>query len=596
MQDDDRSDAATVGTSVAGTELWEDDDEESVAGFEAVKRWTLRVNFAKPDPVVEDPGQVSSATRGTAGAGAGTNGAGAAADEMEGREEGEGEGDVQMVSTMAEMGDSSSINTEFLHPHMHHMHAGDEEPNALAVVVERPTRSPSPPAVIDPGVLTSLVPTPLLGTRGDGDEDGLEFGPYRASTLSDAVYERIQTSAGVVVVGGGQGGGKDGGGGGGGGRLNAVSAGQEWDWEDRQEQQQQQQQRQEDQEMGSVGARGQRLLDMGDDDEGDVRGVDDDDIRHVYGAVKVPGEPGIGIASAAEPSEGGRRDEDGSVKVFSDEADVWKHETDNDDEVSITSDWIVLEEEQETSKTLSLKSLPKKSLVSILIYSGNPNLLKTCRRLSRLPLPELGHDLAQLVVAFIQPSRPAAPSKASTSDAPTLVSLSSSSSHNGDLPAVPEPPPFEPSQHHHHHHGSSGIPPSVLVDPAVLLPRCARAACLNRSPLTLPCLARLLGPTFIPTHDTLGAVMEIAARGRRWNTVRGSLALARHQQQQEYLMRHEDLGTLSASRIEHCAKNYGLRLDVVEYLKERFGFGGSGGVDDDGGIDSLNTRFVRASI
>ncbi|KAI8851628.1 hypothetical protein BC829DRAFT_111167 [Chytridium lagenaria] len=87
--------------------------------------------------------------------------------------------------------------------------------------------------------------------------------------------------------------------------------------------------------------------------------------------------------------------------------------------------------------------------------------------------------------------------------------------------------------------------PYLPTDPAILLPRCARSACLNRSPLTLPYLARLLGPSFTPTADTLGAVLEIAARGRRWNTVRGALSLARIIQQRYFHPLHIHNDTLT---------------------------------------------------
>ncbi|KAJ3213754.1 hypothetical protein HDU67_002505 [Dinochytrium kinnereticum] len=476
--DDDRSDAATIGTSVAGTDGWQDDveeedeEDEEVVGFEAVKRWTLRVNSAKPDPVIEDA--------------------------------------------------SSSHSNRLPQP-------------PLVAMIERPTRSPSPPAAIDPEVLASLVST--LRHPGDAEMVMDFVGAYRGPNVVDAVYERIkavQETRERSFFDDGRVGGR---------------AGSEWEWEEMER-----------------GGRGEDV------------------------------EVGEGIGG----SEG---------KGFSEVGEGWKVERDE----SVNSDWIVLEEEEEDERAIpSLRSLPKRALISILIYSGNPNLLKTCRRLSRLPLPELGHHLAQLVIAFTYNPHPPPPStKTSTSNAPTLV----------------PPPPSSSSTV-----SSAGLdgPTPTMMDPAVLLPRCARAGCLNRSALTLPCLVRMLGTSFIPTVDTIGAVVEIAARGRRWNTVRGALTVARglegsrrvgllverggrgigigdldgQHRRRHFLPEGEEgdgglcvslVANLVANHgawldreffrdlveeegmefseevIEHCAKMYNLSEEVLEYLRGRFG-------------------------
>ncbi|KAJ3356806.1 hypothetical protein HDU83_009618 [Entophlyctis luteolus] len=156
---------------------------------------------------------------------------------------------------------------------------------------------------------------------------------------------------------------------------------------------------------------------------------------------------------------------------------------------STESDWIILEDF--SAKGPSIQNLPKRALTRILIYSANSNLLKTCRCLARLPLPTLGHELAQVILAL-------SPSPSSTSSTTSADQLSFSVALNE------------------------------------VLARAARCSYANRSHLTIPSLARLVATEFAPTSiddvvtvETLGAVIDIASKERRWNTVRGALTLAK---------------------------------------------------------------------
>ncbi|KAJ3191244.1 hypothetical protein HK101_007936 [Irineochytrium annulatum] len=420
--DDDRSDAATIGTSVAGNDPWDDfmdgEEEEELggpSGFEAVKRWTLRVNSA-----------------GGGGATVGSAGASATA-----------------------VASSSSSAGRVLLP------LPEDEIN-----VERPTRSPSPPAAIDPDVLASLV-----STLEDGEaEMVMEFvSAFDGAIGADAVYERIRDVQGMREGGGG--GGVTGGGG--------VAVGHnEWQWED----------------VESRGT-GRASEDVGSG----ISGIISESVEvgvgpGPAGIISLESSVGANEDAATALAGSGRRlaapkpTRGNHLRVMSDENDTWRQDTEVGEDSAEGSEWIVLDEGEEphaasaTSPSTAggfpgpirqptLRSLPKRALVSILLHSGNVNLLKTCRRLSRVPIPEVGSHLARMVVSL--------------------------------------------------------CPASILNDEAVLLPRCARAACLNRSAMTLPSLAVLLGSSFTPTADTLGAVVEIAARGRRWNTVKGALSLAK---------------------------------------------------------------------
>ncbi|KAJ3100915.1 hypothetical protein HDU97_001855 [Phlyctochytrium planicorne] len=401
------------------------------------------------------------------------------------------------------------------------------------VIVERPTRSPSPPGILDPEVFSTLV-----ATLDHADQDMItEFVEgYTGSNLADAVYERIRVVQESRL------------------RSNSVP-GQGWEWE----------------EMSS--------------------GVEFD-----RGSLQAE------LDSLVENPRVPFDDQESDGRVFSEEADQWRNETAEGDveSVSIASDWIILDEDQGPKPSL-LKTLPKSILISILIYSGNPNLLKICKRLSKAPIPDQGEDLAKLVVAFIQPQ---------------------AASKSGS--------------------------PDDSMDPAFLLPRCAHASFLNRNTMSLPCLARLLGPKFIPTHDTLGAVLEIAARGKRWNTVLGALKLARHgverskgrvslqvsdldsQHRRRHFFPNSDdsvvdnrsdmlfismvsnvvanhggqLGceffkdlteegvAFSTEVIEHCQEKFELQEAVVTYLKELFG----STVSTEDSIDFISSRLSKLGL
>ncbi|KAJ3103074.1 hypothetical protein HDU96_009410 [Phlyctochytrium bullatum] len=563
--DDDRSDAATVGTSVAGNDPWEDDveDEGEVAGFEAVKRWTLRVNSAKPDPVVEDPGVNPSPVPATSSA------AVIAAMVAKGAASGSSQltqpsPTFQVRHLRAPVASTSAVAGAVLDEG-----AGVLSTSTMAdIVIERPTRSPSPPAAIDPEVLARLV-------KAEQPEYlGMTLDQLSGTGASDTVLEHLRGPQEVQPD---------------------VSASHEAsfptsddqmlvkDIEDGEEPQDPLDDEDEDEDdghdpTGAASARGaagssaaaapapgSTSSDWGWEEENDINGLPT--TRNEPGPSNTRGRSRreslrVGFEDSSSYSEGGgfegvasAAEPPASDKVFSEDAeDAFKR--DEEDEDVLPVDWIIPEEEPEgaSAGVPLLRNLPKRALIQILIYSGNPNLLKTCRRLCRLPLPELGHDLAQLVVAFTRMTLARAPpSKASTSDAPTLVlgasteassstsssaesavssALASDSSHSANDPSpryerLPPAPAAVPIQLARAPMGGVLVP---TPDPAVLLPRCARAACLDRSPFTLPCLARLLGPAFNPTADTLGAVMEIAARGKRWNTVRGALALARRAQ------------------------------------------------------------------
>ncbi|KAJ3031537.1 UNVERIFIED_CONTAM: hypothetical protein HDU68_003073 [Siphonaria sp. JEL0065] len=190
----------------------------------------------------------------------------------------------------------------------------------------------------------------------------------------------------------------------------------------------------------------------------------------------------------------GSTTEDG---IFSDENDVWA-ETEGGH--STESDWIILEDNNITSTIPSLQTLPKRALTKILIYSQNPRLLKTSRNLARLPLPTLGSDLAQVILALLP-----------TSLTPFTQPLSSSAASSS---------------------AASDFSVSATSSPHIteILTRAAHSPYANRSPLTFPCLLKLAQSVYPNEHvsvETLSAVLDIACKERRWNSVRGVLSLSR---------------------------------------------------------------------
>ncbi|KAI9331472.1 hypothetical protein BDR26DRAFT_870167 [Obelidium mucronatum] len=200
-----------------------------------------------------------------------------------------------------------------------------------------------------------------------------------------------------------------------------------------------------------------------------------------------------GIGGGADGVRGttgayGSTTEDG---IFSDENDVWA-ETEGGH--SAESDWIMLDDLSLTDSMIpTLQHLPKRALTKILIYSQNPNLLKTSRRLSRLPLPTLGTDLATVIMALLPPSVLFTPAPSSSSSTASEFAASAS-------PHLNE-----------------------------ILTRAAHSPYANRSPLTFPRLATLAQaayPQETISVETLSAVLDIGCKEKRWNSVRGVLSLS----------------------------------------------------------------------
>ncbi|KAJ3078126.1 hypothetical protein HDU99_000769 [Rhizoclosmatium hyalinum] len=191
----------------------------------------------------------------------------------------------------------------------------------------------------------------------------------------------------------------------------------------------------------------------------------------------------------------GSTTEDG---LFSDENDVWDQTEGG--RSAAESDWIMLDDISLKGLTPTLQHLPKKALTKILIYSQNSNLLKTSRRLARLPLPTLGSDLAQVILALI-------PSSLAAQTVPSSASSVASSDAASS---------------------SAGIATGANLNE--ILTRAAHSPYANRSPLTFPCLARLATSRFPRQQisiETLGAIIDIASKERRWNSVRGVLVLSK---------------------------------------------------------------------
>ncbi|KAJ3071629.1 hypothetical protein HDU98_005024 [Podochytrium sp. JEL0797] len=272
--------------------------------------------------------------------------------------------------------------------------------------------------------------------------------------------------------------------------------------------------------------------------------------------------------------------------LMSDVNEVWDQ---TEGGKSTESDWMLLDDISLKANTPpTLHHLPKRALTKILIYSQNPNLLKTSRRLSRVPLPTLGSDLAQVILALATRS----PTSSMTHTTP-----SSTSSVTSTTSSVAQPPQLNINE---------------------ILTRAARSPYANRSPLTFPCLAHLLGltPSTHMTLETLTAVIDIASKERRWNSVRGALLLAKQwfdplvstvnvsvdDLVQQYMRRPfvvggsvytclvanvvanhgkflgvEFFGEVVESGgvrfgedvIRYCSENYGVSTAVVEYLLER---------------------------
>ncbi|KAJ1552821.1 hypothetical protein HK405_009902 [Cladochytrium tenue] len=151
----------------------------------------------------------------------------------------------------------------------------------------------------------------------------------------------------------------------------------------------------------------------------------------------------------------------------------------------------------------SLRDLPRQALHRILTSSANLDLLRVCRRLARAAPPDAPIDIAALALAVLW--RPP-----STTTTATTVEGAEDTNDGWDAAAAVQD----------------------------LFLRCARANLVNRSPDALPWLAALLAlpaseaagppvpPPPPPSLETLSAVVDVAARGRRWNSVRGALAVA----------------------------------------------------------------------
>ncbi|KAJ3238777.1 hypothetical protein HDU81_007166 [Chytriomyces hyalinus] len=266
-------------------------------------------------------------------------------------------------------------------------------------------------------------------------------------------------------------------------------------------------------------------LESNDDDDDDVSrvAVPQDGINRGIGSVAAVGSSGnhIGGTFAFTNST-----EDG---LFSDEADVWDQTEGG--QSAAESDWIVLDDQAASGgiqpSSTTLEHLPKNALTKILIYSHNSNFLKTSRRLARLPIPTLGQELAEVILSLIPNARHGHSSTGSNA----------SSGRNLSDESV-KPSGAEVSVH-----------PTYAPSLNEILTRAARCPYANRSHLTLPCLARLSssGSTTVTsllrrdsnaseaatngidrvTVETLGAVIDIAAKERRWNSVRGAIMLAK---------------------------------------------------------------------
>ncbi|KAJ3408316.1 hypothetical protein HDU80_006177 [Chytriomyces hyalinus] len=266
-----------------------------------------------------------------------------------------------------------------------------------------------------------------------------------------------------------------------------------------------------------------------DDDDDDVSrvAVPQDGVNRGIGSVAAMGSSGnhVGGTFAFTNST-----EDG---LFSDEADVWDQTEGG--QSTAESDWIVLDDQLASGgiqpSSTTLEHLPKSALTKILIYSHNSNLLKASRRLARLPIPTLGQELAEVILSLIP--------NASLRHGHSSAGSNASSSRNlSDESVKPSALGAEVSLH-----------PTYAPSLNEILTRAARCPYANRSHLTLPCLARLSGSGTTAatpllrrdsnasdavtnginrvTVETLGAVIDIAAKERRWNSVRGAIMLAK---------------------------------------------------------------------
>ncbi|KAI9355903.1 hypothetical protein DFJ73DRAFT_823908 [Zopfochytrium polystomum] len=407
--DDDRSDAATIGTTVPE---WDEKDEEAAAeepvGFDAIKRWTLRVNndahhdgtnLTLPPQSTRAPLPLRSNSR-----------------------------------SGVSFSPSLSVHPSASHTATHSLStaSGPSPSNLMSSSHEK----------IDPEVLASLVATM--------DEQEAQ-----------AVYNFVETYDGPDI-------------------SAALYA-----------------------HLAKIEDNAHQEMIIADDD-GD-RAADSN------WEMLLPSSPKVGTDGMPDIAGAG---------ALSDEADVWNMMTDTAG--SASSD-LVAEDSTDAIPTdvtgeSSLKNLPKRALFRILLISGNVELLRVCRRLSRVPLPDSGPELAQLAFCLA--------AQASSSISPLSSSLPSS------------PTSVHRSSFHHPPEGVARIfrPSSSTVQELFL--RCARAPPLNRSPDALPCLFDLVTQAVAqsseatqndvrPSVATLSAVMDLAARGRRWNTVRGAIALAR---------------------------------------------------------------------
>ncbi|KAJ3329141.1 hypothetical protein HDU76_008538 [Blyttiomyces sp. JEL0837] len=433
--------AATIGTTFStGQDYWdekEDAAEEDPVGFDAIKRWTLRVNNSTGSvmPTVAQEGTVSQrrlsmsmaamvAADEEARVGV-MESSGLDNDEM-GVSGGQGTGVGGMSTSHADIGrdDLALVDVDADHEMM--MLSRGQGASASHQLPMDPSEAS---ARIDPDVLASL-----MATLDEQDSQAVEnfLASYTGANVEFALYGYLA-------------------------KIQDLRAGGE----------------------GMV---------LDDDMGGD---------KQKWDTLPIPPKEDPVLGLGGEGKSSGLE-----MAVLSDdaEADLWNQATEAGR--SVASDFIMVEDAADGEP--GLQTLPKRPLYRILMYSRNPNLLLTCRRLSRVPIPELGPQLAELVLALTMSS----PWPAVTTHQTTVAGSSSAA-------VVPAPTVLDPWED--------------------LLPRCARAPCVNRSPSTLPCLIRLmeeraknascvLSP---PSISTLSAVMDIAARGRRWNTVRGALSIAR---------------------------------------------------------------------